>query len=51
MKTSRYTEEQVAYTLGTLPRPTDHGMVDFPAPPTEWLCESPGSRKVRSSPC
>ena len=34
---------------GTLPRQPDHRMMDFPALRTEWPCESPGSRKVRSS--
>jgi len=34
---------------GTLPRPVNHRMLDSPALRKEWPCESPGSRKVRSS--
>ena len=35
--------------FGTLPRPLNHRMLDSPALRKEWPCESPGSRKVRSS--
>jgi len=36
-------------SFGTLPRPVNHRMLDSPALRKKWPCESPGSRKVRSS--